>query len=96
MFLIIYCYCFLSDALIPSSLETFSTCVDRDDDVEEKLMTSESSNVNQEKLMTSQGSNVNQEKRVVIKLDDSDIEENRGEKNNKSEYSGDPNTGYVR
>ena len=47
-------------------------------------MTSESSNVNQEKCVTSQGSNVNQEKKVVIKLDDSDIEENRGEKNNKS------------
>ena len=75
-----YCHCFLSDALVPSSLETFSTCVDKDDkDIQ----------VDEEKsAVTSQRCNVNQEKKVVIKLDDSDIEENRGEINSKSMYSG--------
>jgi hypothetical protein len=51
--------------MIPSSLETFSTCVDKeiddnDGDDDDKAVIPED------------------EKRVVIKLEDSDTEENRG------------------
>jgi CRISPR/Cas system CMR-associated protein Cmr3 (group 5 of RAMP superfamily) len=67
----IWSWCFIADALVPSSLETFSTCVDREE-VE----------VDEEKVDESENCNVTQEKKVVIKLDDSDIEENRGEKQN--------------
>ena len=64
--------------MIPSSLETFSTCVDKenddnndedDDDVDKVIAEDECS-----------CSSALQEKKVVIKLEDSDIEENRGKK----------------